>query len=82
MTTKAQYIAQAKAANPQPQYHTSNGVATQLTEDEYELSIEAWADMRIEQDIAEAAAAQLRETKIAAYKKLGLSDEQIAALVG
>ena len=41
MTTKAQYMTQARAANPQPQYRTVNGEEIELTDDEYEESIEA-----------------------------------------
>ena len=82
MKTKAQYMAQAKTENPQPQYATINGVAVQLTEDEYETSIEAWAEMRMAQEAAEMIAAEMRALKISAYKKLGLTDEEIAALVG
>ena len=50
MTTKAEYIAQARAANPKPQYATINGVKVELTDEEYEVSIEAWALMRWYQD--------------------------------
>lgn len=50
MTTKAQYAAQCRAANPKPQYATINGVRVELTDDEYEAAIEAWALMRWYQD--------------------------------
>ena len=54
MTTKAEYIAQAKAANPKPMYATINDVRVQLSDAEYDEAIEAWAEMRVEQDAAEA----------------------------
>lgn len=50
MTTKNEYAAQARAANPKPQYATLNGVQVELTNDEYETAIEAWALMRWYQD--------------------------------
>lgn len=50
MTTKAEYAAQARAANPKPQYATVNDVQVELTDEEYEASIEAWALMRFYQD--------------------------------
>ena len=50
MTTKAEYVAQARAANPKPQYATINGVQIELTDDEYDAAIEAWALMRWYQD--------------------------------
>jgi len=82
MTTKAQYMTQARAANPQPQYRTVNGEQIELTDDEYEASIEAWAEMRVEQDAAEAQAQAALATKRSAYKKLGLTDQEIDALIG
>ena len=50
MTTKNQYIAQAKQENPQPQYCKVNGTQIELTDEEYEASIIAWAEMRVAQD--------------------------------
>lgn len=82
MTTKAQYMTQARAANPQPQHATINGEAVALTDAEYEASIEAWAAMRVEQDAAETKAQAVLATKRSAYKKLGLTDEEIDALIG
>ena len=46
MTTKAEYAAQARAANPKPQHTTINDVQVELTDDEYDAAIEAWALMR------------------------------------
>ena len=50
MTTKVEYAAQAQAANPKPQYATINDVQIELTDDEYDAAIEAWAQMRYYQD--------------------------------
>jgi lipopolysaccharide biosynthesis regulator YciM len=82
MTTKNQYIQQARAANPKPQYRTVNGVEIELSDDEYEASLEAWAEMRLEQDATEASAAELLATKKAAYAKLGLTNDEIEAVLG
>ena len=82
MTTKAQYITQARAANPQPQHATINGESVELTDAEYEASIEAWAEMRVAQDAAEAEAAATLAAKKSAYKKLGLTDDEIDAVLG
>jgi len=53
MTTKQQYIAQAKADNPKPMYATINGEQVQLSDDEYDQAITAWAEMRVEQDASQ-----------------------------
>ena len=82
MTTKNEYIAQARTENPKPQYQTVNGEQIELSDDEYEASIEAWADMRVEQDMVETKAAELKATKRSAYTKLGLTAEEIEALLG
>lgn len=82
MTTKQQYIAQARAANPQPQYATINGEQIKLTDDEYEASLEAWAEMRVSQDLAQAKADAIIAAKRSAYIKLGLTDDEISAILG
>lgn len=82
MTTKNEYIGQAQNENPKPQYRIVNGEQIELSDDEYEASIEAWADMRVAQDAAETAAAELKATKRSAYTKLGLTTEEIDAILG
>ena len=85
MTTKNQYIAEARAANPYPQFAQINGEPVQLTKDEYEANLEAWAEMRVAQDEHQReidernAALQSAEGKLAA---LGLTPEEIAAFLG
>ena len=84
MTTKQQFIAQAKADNPKPLYATINGEQVELSDAEYDETITAWAEMRVEQAAAEqaaanaAAAAASGRTKLAA---LGLTDDEINALL-
>lgn len=85
MTTKQQYVAQARTANPQPQYRTENGERIELTDDEYESSLEAWADMKIQQDAAETAeqaAIAAKESAKAKLAALGLTEAEVNALIG
>jgi len=82
MTTKQQYITQAKAANPKPLYATINGEQVQLSDAEYEASIESWAEMRVAQDAhidQQAAAKESAKAKLAA---LGLTEEEVNAIIG
>ena len=81
MTTKQQYVAQARSESPQPQYRTVNEEQIELTDDEYEMSLVAWAEMRLEQDAVESAI----ENKIAArqsvFDRLGLTADEAALLL-
>jgi len=52
--SRDELIAQAKADNPKPMFATINGEQVQLSDAEYDEAIEAWAEMRVEQDAAEA----------------------------
>jgi hypothetical protein len=82
MTTKNEMIEIIKSENP-------NGLKTgseetgyyHLTPEEYKIKIEEWADARLAKEQAQAEAETLRQTKIAAYQKLGLTAEEIEALV-
>lgn len=51
--TKNQYIALCKSENP-VMIQTINGVERELTVEEYEAAVIAWAEMKIEQDKATA----------------------------
>jgi hypothetical protein len=85
MTNKNDYIEQARKANPAPQFADVNGDRVQLTNEQYEASLEAWAQMQLEQDAVEAqrqAAAAAKESARAKLSALGLTDKEIAALVG
>jgi len=82
MTTKQQYITQAKAANPKPLYATINGEQVQLSDAEYEASIESWAEMRVAQDAhidQQSAAKESAKAKLAA---LGLTEAEVNAIIG
>lgn len=85
MTTKAEYIAQARAANPKPQYATVNGEQIELTDDEYETSLEAWAEMKVQQEAVQTAKETALAAKTSARNKLaalGLTDAEVNALLG
>jgi hypothetical protein len=49
--------------------------------DQYEQTIESWADGRIAKEQALADAEALRNTKISAYQKMGLTEAEIEAPV-
>jgi len=85
MKTKSQYIAQAKLENPKPLFMTSHGRQIELTDEEYETTMEAWAEMQIKQDVAKADLEQKLAFKESAKTKLaalGLTDSEINALIG
>lgn len=85
MTTKKELIEQAKRENPKPLYRTDNDVQTELTDAEYDEAIEKWAEMRLEQLAVEQAEADKQTAKASArakLAKLGLTEQEIAALIG
>ena len=82
MTTKTQFATKAKADNPKPQYKTINGAQIELTDEEYETSIEALATMLFEQQAAQVEAQNKAAAKQAVLDKLGLTADEAAALFG
>lgn len=82
MKTKENYIAEAIADNPKPLFFDANGIAVKLTDDEYNQAIEAWAEMRIEQDNAKNQNQELLQLKNSALIKLGLTADEASALFG
>jgi hypothetical protein len=81
MTTKNEMIEIIKAENPTLQIGDDDKGYTTLSAEEYEATIAEWADARLAKLQAKADAEALRQTKINAYQKLGLSDAEIEALV-
>lgn len=57
-----------------------DGEEIQLNSEEYEETINAWADNQIAREAAEAAEIAKAEARVSAYTKLGLTPEEIAAL--
>jgi len=82
MKSKEDYIAEARTNNPKPLFWIANGIEIELTDDEYEASIVAWAEMRVAQDLAQAEAEAVIAVKRSAYTKFGLTDDEINALLG
>lgn len=81
MTTKQQYVTQAREANPQPQYRIVNGEQIKLTDDEYETALNAWAEMRVTQDKYVDEQTKTKQSALDKLKALGLSDEEIKVLL-
>lgn len=50
MKTKKQYADECRVAHPKPVFHTTNDVKIELTDEEYEIMVENWAQMRYWQD--------------------------------
>lgn len=82
MKTKDDYIAEARQDNPKPMFYDANGIKIELSDGEYEDAIEAWAIMRVEQDAAKNEADANLALKRSAYTKLGLTDQEINAILG
>jgi hypothetical protein len=80
MITKEEKIAELKAKSPTLQEGINDTVRT-LTNEEYEATIEAWADAWLAKEQAKIDAENARQLKISAYEKLGLTPEEIEALL-
>ena len=80
MTTKAELIAQLKAENP-TMTAILNDEKRLLSEEEYEETCNAWADMRLEQIAGEAEKAKAEADKAALLAKLGISADEAKLLL-
>ena len=78
--TKEQLIAELKAQYPTLSYGI-NDETFEMTAEQYEETIALWADARIAKAQAKAQEEVLRATKITAYQKMGLTEEEIEALL-
>jgi hypothetical protein len=78
--TKEQLVAQLKAEYPTLTYGINDEVF-EMTADQYEETIASWADARIAKEQAKAQAEAQRQAKISAYQKLGLTADEIEALL-
>ena len=81
MTTRQEMIEIIKAENPTLQIGDDDAGYTQLSAEEYDATIAQWADARLAKEQAKSEAEALRQTKISAYEKLGLTEAEIEALV-
>ena len=77
---KSEIIEQLKLENPILTYGI-NDETFEMSEQQYEETIDAWADARIAKAEAKTEEETLRNIKIAAYQKLGLSEAEIEVLV-
>lgn len=78
--TKQQLINQFNLDYPTLTKQVNDEIIT-LDQDEYDLTIDSWADAKLAKEQAKAEAEALRQTKITAYGKLGLTEAEIEALL-
>jgi hypothetical protein len=81
MKTKQEMIEIIKAENPTLRLGDEENGYTELTGNDYDAVISEWADARLEKEQATADAQALRQSKISAYEKLGLTQAEIEALL-
>jgi hypothetical protein len=81
MTTKQEMIKIIKAENPTLRIGDDESGYTELSTKEYEAQIAEWATARLAKEQAKADAEALRQSKISAYEKLGLTEAEIEALL-
>jgi hypothetical protein len=77
--TKEELIAQYKAENP-TLIKRINGEDIELDAAEYEEIINSWAEAKLAKDARLVEAEESKLTKISAYQKLGLTEDEIKAL--
>jgi hypothetical protein len=78
--TKQELIEQFKLDYPSLTKQVNNEIIV-LDQDEYEATIDYWADATLAKEIAKIEAEQVRLNKISAYQKLGLTEVEIEALL-
>jgi hypothetical protein len=81
MTTKQEMIEIIKTENPTLRLGDEENGYTELTGADYDAVISEWADARIAKEQAIVDAQVLRQNKISAYQKLGLTEVEIEALL-
>ena len=78
--TKNEVIAQLKQENPTLSYGINDEVF-EMTAEEYEATIESWADARIAKQKAEEEKAQLDAQRDALLDRLGLTQAEAKLLL-
>jgi hypothetical protein len=81
MKTLEEIKAEIIAANPSRKYEL-NGEIFEQTDDEFVASVKARAEMELAQLKYAEELKSAKEAKVSGYKKLGLSDDEIIAIVG
>ena len=70
-----------KAENPTLRVGDEDNGYTELSIEEYESQIAEWAGARLAKEQAKTDSEALLQSKISAYKKLGLTEAEIEALL-
>jgi hypothetical protein len=81
MKTKNEIITQLKTENPTIRVGSDQVGYTELTTEEYEATILEWADFELEKANRETELANIKANKLTAYQKMGLTQEEIDALM-
>jgi len=81
MKTLEEIKAKIIASNPSRKYEL-NGEIFEQTDDEFAASVKARAEMELAQLKYAEELKSAKEAKVSGYKKLGLSDDEIIAIVG
>ena len=79
--TKEQIIAELKAQYPTLTYGI-NDEFFEMTDEQYEETIISWANAKIAKEQAKLEAQALLKTKVLAYQKMALTNEEIGAILG
>jgi hypothetical protein len=77
--TKEELIAEYKAENP-TLIKRINGEDIEVNATEYEETINSWAEAKLAKDARLVESEEAKLTKISAYEKLGLTENEIKAL--
>ena len=78
--TEQELIAELKLKNPKLTYGVNDEVF-EMSVDEYEATIKSWAAAAFEKQQKKDEAEVARQIKIAAYRKMGLTEAEIEALL-
>lgn len=81
MKTKAEIIAELKAEHPTLKEGSEESGYTQLTDEEYENTIERWANNLVAQQDMEAANQKSEADKAALLAKLGITADEAKLLL-
>ena len=81
MTNKTEKIAELKTLYPAIKIGSDETGYTELTADDYEARISEWADNLLAKEQAEADAIAAKESAVTKLEALGLTADDIAALI-
>lgn len=81
MTTKAKMITLLKEENPTLRIGNDDEGYTELSQNDYDATIEAWAEARLAKEAAAAAKAKAEADKAAVLARLGLTEDEAKLLL-